>query len=86
MTNPHPKATISAGGTGLGLALVTVLGVFGVTLDPEAAVVVAGGISAGLLVIGQDGLAGIWNTVMHGRAKTPPGDGSNDANVGGGGG
>lgn len=67
MTNPHPKATIAGSGSAAGVAIVAILGAFGVTLDPAVAALIAGAIGPILLLIGQQGLAGIWNTVIHGR-------------------
>jgi hypothetical protein len=67
--NAQPNATAATGSTGVGLFLVWLLGHLGVDMGAEVAVVIAGGLTAIVLLIGRDGLSGIARTVWRGKSK-----------------
>lgn len=67
----NPNATLTGGVTGIGTLVVWLLGRFHVSLSAEDGSIIAGGAAAVVLWIGRDGLAGIWNRILHGKQPTP---------------
>lgn len=69
----NPNATVAAGGSGLSVLVVWLAGnVFHWTLSAEDGAIVAGAVASAVLFVGRNGLAGIWNRLMHGNKPAPP--------------
>jgi hypothetical protein len=68
--NPHPNATIAGGGAGAGALVIWAASRFGVTLTAYEGILVASGLSTVALLIGRNGLAGLWKTLLHGKSTT----------------
>lgn len=64
----NANATAAGGSTGVGLFLVWLLGHVGVDMGAEVAVVVAGGLTTFVLLVGRDGVRGIARTIWRGRS------------------
>jgi hypothetical protein len=67
--NAQPNATAATGSTGAGLFLVWLLGHLGVDMGAEVAVVIAGGLTTFVLLVGRDGIRGLFRTVWRGKQK-----------------
>lgn len=67
---PHPNAAVAGGTTGVGLLIIWLLGLLGVTLSAEAGAAIAGAATTVVLFIGRNGIAGAWRLLLHG--KPPP--------------
>jgi hypothetical protein len=70
MSVPHPNSTAAAGTSGVGVAVVWLLGHFGVQVSNELAVVIAGALTTAVLFVGRVGIAGTVQRLLHG--STPP--------------
>jgi hypothetical protein len=68
--NVHPNATVAGTSAGAGVLVVWLFGHFGVKLSAEDGAVVAGVASTVALLIGRNGLAGLWKTLLHGKSTT----------------
>lgn len=67
--NPHPNATVAAGGGISAVFIVWLAGHFGISLSAEEGAGAATFIAAVLLAIGKDGIAGIAGKLWHGGVK-----------------
>jgi hypothetical protein len=70
----NPNAAVAGSTSGLSVALVWFLGNVWphVALSAELGAVIAGAASASLLFVGRNGIAGLWNRILHG--SNPPKD------------
>jgi hypothetical protein len=69
--NAHPNATVSAvSGGGLGTLAAWGLGKAGIHLTAEEATALAGGLSTIALLIGREGISGIFRTIWRGSKAT----------------
>ena len=64
--NPNAAVALTSG-SGIGALAVWGLTAAGVGMPPEVGAVLAGAVSASVLFIGKNGLAGVWNLVMRGN-------------------
>jgi hypothetical protein len=64
----NPNATLAAGSTSVGVAVIYVLGLAGINPTPEAAAALSGIATSLLLFIGHSGVKGFF--VMCWRGKT----------------
>jgi hypothetical protein len=62
----NPNASLAAGSTGVGVVVIYLLGLLGVSLSPEVAVALGGGVTAALLFVGKNGLKGVWRVIWRG--------------------
>ncbi len=69
----NPNATLAAGSTSVGVAVIYVLGLAGVNPTPEAAAALSGIATSLLLFIGHSGVRGFF--VMCWRGRTADKDG-----------
>jgi hypothetical protein len=70
--NPHPNATVAAVAGALSTVLQALLVRWGVDVSPTLAALITTGIVALVLVIGRDGLAGLFDVILHGQSPRPP--------------
>lgn len=62
----HPNATLSGSLTAPAIALIWVLGHFGVSMTNEQAVAITGLIITVGLFVGRRGIKGLWRMLMEG--------------------
>lgn len=71
LISSNPNATVSAAGTGIAALIVYLLSRFaGVQLGQYYAVLIAGVVSSGILLLGKEGVAGVTRLILHGRGDT----------------
>ena len=63
----HPNAKVAAGGSGLSVLVVWVLGHFHVALSAEAGAIIAGAVASVALFIGREGIKGAWRRLINGQ-------------------
>ena len=68
VTSQNPNATLAAGSTSVGVAVIYALGIAGINPTPEAAAALSGIATSLLLFIGHSGVRGFF--VMCWRGKT----------------
>lgn len=66
MAVPHPNAATAGAATGPTVLIVWLAGHFGLNVGAEVAVVVAGVVASGALLIGRKGLRGVIRTIWSG--------------------
>jgi hypothetical protein len=67
VTSENPNATLAAGSTSVGVAVIYVLGLAGVNPTPEAAAALGGIATSVLLFIGHSGVKGFFATIWRGK-------------------
>ena len=63
----HPNAAVAAGGSGLSVFVVWLLGHLHVALSAEDGAVVAGAVASVALFVGHNGLKGLWRKIWNGQ-------------------
>ena len=63
----HPNAAVAAGGSGLSVFVVWLLGHLHVALSAEDGAVVAGAVASVALFVGRNGLKGVWKRLWGGQ-------------------
>jgi len=63
----HPNAAAAAGGSGLSVFVVWLLGHFHIDLSAEDGAIVAGAVASIVLYIGRNGVKGVWRRVWDGQ-------------------
>lgn len=66
----NPNATVAFSSTGVGVVLVYTLGLFGITMPAEVAVVLSGFLTTVVLFIGTNGLKGCCGIIWRGNKQT----------------
>lgn len=70
--NRHPNATAAlAGGSGAGALVLWILDLTGLNVPQPAAAAIAGGAAALILLVGRDGIVGLWRAVKYGKVGPP---------------
>jgi hypothetical protein len=65
----NPNAIVGGGsGVAGGVAVVYVLSLFGIDVDPMVGAIIAGGFSAVVLFLGREGVRGLFRLVWRGRS------------------
>ena len=64
----HPNASTATGLGGLGLIAVWLLGRFGVKLGAEEATLISAGVTSLGLLVGKNGVAGLFRLVWRGTS------------------
>ena len=63
----HPNAAVAAGGSGLSVFVVWLLGHFHIDLSAEDGAIVAGAVASIVLYIGRNGVKGVWRRLWEGQ-------------------
>lgn len=63
----NPNAAVAAGGSGLSVFVVWLLGHFHVDLSAEDGAVIAGAVASVVLFIGRNGIKGLWKKIWNGE-------------------
>ena len=63
----NPNATVAAGGSGLSVLVVWLLGYLHVALSAEAGAAIAGAVASVALFIGREGIKGAWRRLINGQ-------------------
>ena len=66
----NPNATLAAGSTSVGVAVIYLLGLAGINPTPEAAAALSGIATSLLLFIGHSGVKGFFVMCWRGRTAT----------------
>jgi hypothetical protein len=70
VTSENPNATLAAGSTSVGVAVIYGLGLAGINPTPEAAAALSGIATSVLLFIGHSGVKGFFVMLWRGRTAT----------------
>lgn len=71
--NPHPNATLAAIAGSIAVMIQTLLKRWwDVDLSPGVIAAMTTVIISGTLIVGKDGLAGLWDVLVHGGTTKPP--------------
>ena len=68
----NPNATLAAGSTSVGVAVIYCLGLAGINPTPEAAAALSGIATSLLIFIGHSGVRGFFVMCWRGRTATKP--------------
>jgi hypothetical protein len=72
VTSENPNATLAAGSTSVGVAVIYLLGLAGVNPTPEAAAALSGIATSVLLFIGHSGVKGFFVMCWRGKTASKP--------------
>lgn len=71
--NPHPNATLAAIAGAVAVMIQALLKRWwDVDLSPAIVAAITTVIISGALMVGRDGLAGLWDVLVHGASTKPP--------------